>query len=635
MARPIRISSNRNESYLDGVPSFRILAPAESWSNTLSALYLDDFKGADSSGETFSDAALASALSLISNNGTIYLGTGTYLFKNEYILKKNIRIVGQGKNSTFIKYIPEVSNSIFLTFTGVNAQIEDLNEEGQLKGAGLSHLFLYSDRSIRANALKFVKVDKISIYDIEIQKFKGSSLSCHRCREWDIVGVQTRFNGYLDSTNPGNSIYDMEWESTDGTGDSTNYTRTLNLALIYSFSGLLKVKDSVKINITNIMFHVFPEGNIQEEQNVLSALPLYNGISSQSGFSSSGDALNEYAALHNSPGSLVSNVSGQTFKSSFKYFPKVRIDSSEIKLINGELIDGRSGVAFWADNNSEVFLTQFIIKSVSSSQYSSTYTFSNSLLTVSSVCPETGTPIEVSSTGTIPTGISEKTIYFIIKISDTTCRLASSYSNSIVGTSISISGGSGTHTLTSKTGYNLLVTNSSKVLIGLYSGLSLDDGYQAAYTDSSSIIKGSPNLGETFAQGAVVPQVGPHQVLFIGRNLNFALSSDQALKKVFGGRRYLIKEVVAICKSGGASGTCSGGIYTLAGKSGTQIIASTQSWLNLSATGKYVSATLPSIVTTDTFVSGETTSFPLYLSLTTGSSTTCYGDLFILGVIVD
>lgn len=59
------------------------------------------------------------------------------------------------------------------------------------------------------------------------------------------------------------------------------------------------------------------------------------------------------------------------------------------------------------------------------------------------------TRIRVTTTVTLPTGLSAGTDYFVIKLSDTTCSLASSYANAVAGTAISITSGtgSGTHTI--------------------------------------------------------------------------------------------------------------------------------------------------------------------------------------------
>jgi hypothetical protein len=58
------------------------------------------------------------------------------------------------------------------------------------------------------------------------------------------------------------------------------------------------------------------------------------------------------------------------------------------------------------------------------------------------------TRIQVSSAGTLPAGLSAATDYFVIKLSDTTIRLATSYANAVAGTAINITdAGSGAHTL--------------------------------------------------------------------------------------------------------------------------------------------------------------------------------------------
>lgn len=56
--------------------------------------------------------------------------------------------------------------------------------------------------------------------------------------------------------------------------------------------------------------------------------------------------------------------------------------------------------------------------------------------------------IQVSTTTTLPAGLSAATNYFVIKVSDTTCKLATSYANAVAGTNIDItSTGTGTHTI--------------------------------------------------------------------------------------------------------------------------------------------------------------------------------------------
>jgi len=56
--------------------------------------------------------------------------------------------------------------------------------------------------------------------------------------------------------------------------------------------------------------------------------------------------------------------------------------------------------------------------------------------------------VQVSSTVTLPAGLSAATDYYVIKLTDTTCKLATSRANAVAGTPINItSTGTGTHTI--------------------------------------------------------------------------------------------------------------------------------------------------------------------------------------------
>lgn len=58
------------------------------------------------------------------------------------------------------------------------------------------------------------------------------------------------------------------------------------------------------------------------------------------------------------------------------------------------------------------------------------------------------TKIQVSSTTTLPGGLSAATNYYVIKVTDTTCKLATSRANAVAGTAINITdAGTGTHTI--------------------------------------------------------------------------------------------------------------------------------------------------------------------------------------------
>ena len=61
----------------------------------------------------------------------------------------------------------------------------------------------------------------------------------------------------------------------------------------------------------------------------------------------------------------------------------------------------------------------------------------------------TGTRVRLTTTTTLPGGLATATDYYVIKVSDTTFKLATSYANAVAGTAIDITdAGTGTHTVT-------------------------------------------------------------------------------------------------------------------------------------------------------------------------------------------
>ena len=99
------------------------------------------------------------------------------------------------------------------------------------------------------------------------------------------------------------------------------------------------------------------------------------------------------------------------------------------------------------------------------------------------------TRVQLSTTTTLPGGLAAATDYFVIRISDTEIRLATSYANAVAGTAINITdGGTGTHTLntllpryTSGAGLQAFMWANNATPLGFASpNLSL-----ASYTDAA------------------------------------------------------------------------------------------------------------------------------------------------------
>lgn len=58
------------------------------------------------------------------------------------------------------------------------------------------------------------------------------------------------------------------------------------------------------------------------------------------------------------------------------------------------------------------------------------------------------TRVQLTTTTTLPGGLATATDYYVIRVSDTTCKLATSYANAVAGTAINITdAGTGTHTM--------------------------------------------------------------------------------------------------------------------------------------------------------------------------------------------
>jgi len=117
--------------------------------------------------------------------------------------------------------------------------------------------------------------------------------------------------------------------------------------------------------------------------------------------------------------------------------------------------------------------------------------------------------------------------------------------------------------------------------------------------------------------------------LFVLRSANMQSTSDQQFVKNQIFTNYIMNRVIAIRKTGAVSVACVGGIYSGATKSGDAFVPSSQSWINLSGSGKLVTITDFSLAIAD-----AATAIP-YLSLTTGSTGACTADIFIFGDILD
>jgi hypothetical protein len=119
--------------------------------------------------------------------------------------------------------------------------------------------------------------------------------------------------------------------------------------------------------------------------------------------------------------------------------------------------------------------------------------------------------IQVSTTTTLPAGLAAATNYFVIKVSDTTFQLATSYANAVAGTAINITdAGTGTHTIntllpryTNGAGVQALFLNSNATALGAATpNLSL--GYTNSAAVAARATPATLPIGKTAASNSLV-----------------------------------------------------------------------------------------------------------------------------------
>jgi hypothetical protein len=121
----------------------------------------------------------------------------------------------------------------------------------------------------------------------------------------------------------------------------------------------------------------------------------------------------------------------------------------------------------------------------------------------------------LTTTTTLPAGLSLATDYFIIKVSDTTCKFATSYANAVAGTAIDItSTGTGVHTIntllpryTDGSGLKSIFWNSNATALGAATpNLSL--GYTNSQQTASRATPTVLPIGKTAAANGLILYTG-------------------------------------------------------------------------------------------------------------------------------
>lgn len=126
-----------------------------------------------------------------------------------------------------------------------------------------------------------------------------------------------------------------------------------------------------------------------------------------------------------------------------------------------------------------------------------------------------GTRVRLTTTTTLPGGLATATDYYVIKVSDSTFKLATSYANAVAGTAINITdAGTGTHTITwllprytNGAGLNAIFFNSNATALGAATpNLSL--GYTNSTQTASRATPTVLPIGKTAASNSLILYTG-------------------------------------------------------------------------------------------------------------------------------
>lgn len=127
----------------------------------------------------------------------------------------------------------------------------------------------------------------------------------------------------------------------------------------------------------------------------------------------------------------------------------------------------------------------------------------------------TGTRVRLTTTTTLPAPLATATDYYVIRVSDSTCKLATTYANAIAGTAIDITTtGTGTHTMTwllprytNGAGVNAIFFNSNATALGAATpNLSL--GYTNSAQATSRATPTVLPIGKTAASNSLILYTG-------------------------------------------------------------------------------------------------------------------------------
>ena len=579
--------------------------------------------------------AMTAALAALNDVGGTITFSESYFFNTGYTARRPIILEGLN-DSASVTFVPTASNNIFFTWTGVGAPVGLLNEEGQLPACGVSRMTFKSDRSIRANCLKFIKCDRALLHFSSAIGFKGRSLELQRTREIVGSGWSTRYCGYFDVSNASECREDVLIASVDGTGDTSNLNIIDKFSVVFPFWHCMVIDGAPNNTLLSYLFHHIGRGNTSIETNFCA---MFGGTPGFTGTTPN----NEYANLHERSEDAA-NVSGLKWTRAFAESRTLLVKggSEETRIGSGRIIGGLTTATVEVTGGSIIALNDCSIENGGAFVASIAATAATDLLTVGAVqagstcdvVPATGTPLRFTTTTTLPAPLEPGLDYYLIRISDGSFKVADTYALAIAGTAIDIADtGTGTH-VAYIGGHPLLVTDNSVATVT--EKTYINNGRVAVHRDETSTIYGLARTGTTFVQGARHPTAGGEIKLFELRRAAMNSTADQVFKKVFpGGVRYKISRIVAVNRNAKTAAAAVGGIYTAAAKGGNQVVANSQTFTPLTTENSVRSLTLNTYANDNNMADGTYSGSNLYLSLTTPAAAAAVADFYIYGTVMD
>jgi len=148
---------------------------------------------------------------------------------------------------------------------------------------------------------------------------------------------------------------------------------------------------------------------------------------------------------------------------------------------------GGTGPVLWLAGNSNSIANSQIWNSASLGTSKVAFTFSGSTVTATSHGYKTGDLVTVTTTGTLPTGLSAASCYWLYKVDANTVRLNTNRDSALAGTGLSLSAGSGTHYIQPGPVANVCIGFNGTQLNNTFTSCRFDQSYESGVVISGGV----------------------------------------------------------------------------------------------------------------------------------------------------